>query len=89
MQLYKVARDTPDSDNDVMCTELKKDEGWKKSVNNSRPVSIASEPDRNDSKWIDIVSGKYVMRKRYMASISKYYLKCVSNANCIFFRAKI
>lgn len=57
-QLYLVARDTPDSDNDAMCTELKKDEGWKKSVNNSRPVSIASEPERNDNRWIDIVSGK-------------------------------
>lgn len=60
MQMYEVARDTPDSDNDVMCTELKKDEGWKKSitVSNSRPVSIASEPERNDNRWIDIVSGK-------------------------------
>lgn len=55
-----MARDTPDSDNDIMCTELKKDEGWKKStgINNSRPVSIASEPERNDNRWIDIVSGK-------------------------------
>lgn len=55
----EVARDTPDSDNDIMCTELKKDEGWKKStgINNSRPVSIASEPERNDNRWIDIVSG--------------------------------
>lgn len=53
-----MARDTPDSDNDVMCAELKKDEGWKKSVNSSRPASIVSEPERND-KWIDIVSGNY------------------------------
>lgn len=53
-----MARETPDSDNDAMCVELKKDEGWKKSVNNSRPVSIASEPDRSDKKWVDIVSGK-------------------------------
>lgn len=52
-----MARDTPDSDNDAMCAELKKDEGWKKSVNNSRPVSVASEPERNDNKWIDIISG--------------------------------
>lgn len=50
-----MARDTPDSDNDAMCAELKKDEGWKKSVNNSRPVSIASD---NDKKWVDIISGK-------------------------------
>lgn len=49
-----MARETPDSDNDVMCAELKKDEGWKKSVNNSRPVSISSEPEK---KWVDIVSG--------------------------------
>lgn len=51
---YSVARDTPDSDNDAMCAELKKDEGWKKSMNNSRPVSISSEPEK---KWVDIVSG--------------------------------
>lgn len=51
-----VTRETPDSDNDVTCAELKADEGWKKSVNNSRPVSIASEPE--DSKWINIVTGK-------------------------------
>lgn len=53
-RLYSVARETPDSDNDAMCAELKKDEGWKKSVNNSRPVSISSEPEK---KWVDIVSG--------------------------------
>lgn len=57
--LYKVARDTPDSDNDVMCAELKKDEGWKKSSNRSRPVSVSSEPDRSDKKWIDIISGNF------------------------------
>lgn len=52
-----MARDTPDSDNDAMCAELKKDEGWKKSVNNSRPVSIASE---HEKKWVNIISGKFI-----------------------------
>lgn len=51
-----MTRETPDSDNDATCAELKADEGWKKSVNNSRPVSIASEPENN--KWINVVSGK-------------------------------
>lgn len=50
-----VTRETPDSDNDATCAELKADEGWKKSVNKSRPASIASEPENN--KWISIVSG--------------------------------
>lgn len=54
---FAVTRETPDSDNDATCAELKADEGWKKSVNNSRPVSIASEPENN--KWITIVTGKY------------------------------
>lgn len=52
---YAVTRETPDSDNDATCAELKADEGWKKSVNKSRPASIASEPENN--KWISIVSG--------------------------------
>lgn len=53
-----MARDTPDSDNDAMCVELKKDEGWKKSIDSSRPVSIASDiTDRNEKRWVDIVSG--------------------------------
>lgn len=52
-----MARNTPDSDNDTMCDELKKDDGWNKSANNSRPVSVSSESDRSIKKWIDIVSG--------------------------------
>lgn len=59
----EVARDTPDSDNDVMCAELKKDEGWKKSVNNARPVSLISD---NEQKWVDIASG----------TILKLYFDC-------------
>lgn len=59
----EVARDTPDSDNDVMCAELKKDEGWKKSVNNTRPASLISD---NDQKWVDITSG----------TILKLYFDC-------------
>lgn len=54
----EVARDTPDSDNDAMCAELKKDEGWKKSVNNTRPVSLIS--DNNEQKWVDITSGTVI-----------------------------
>ncbi|XP_055308932.1 gamma-1-syntrophin isoform X5 [Sitodiplosis mosellana] len=58
----QLARDTPDSDNDAMCVELKKDEGWKKSFNNSRPVSVASDiTDRNDKKWVDIISVPLMM----------------------------
>lgn len=50
-----VSRETPDSDNDATCAELKADEGWKSSMsNNSRPISISSEPEK---RWVDIVSG--------------------------------
>lgn len=63
-----MARDTPDSDNDAMCVELKKDEGWKKSFNSSRPVSIASDiTDRNEKRWVDIVSG--------LSNHSRHFLK--------------
>ncbi|TMW40810.1 hypothetical protein DOY81_014110, partial [Sarcophaga bullata] len=55
------AKDTPDSDNDTTCAELKADEGYKSSVNNgtisrscSRPMSICSEPEK---KWVDVVAG--------------------------------
>lgn len=48
-------RETPDSDNDATCAELKADEGWKSSVKSSRPASIASEPEK---RWIDIVTGE-------------------------------
>lgn len=57
-----MAKDTPDSDNDTTCAELKADEGYKSSVNNgtisrscSRPMSICSEPEK---KWVDVVAGK-------------------------------
>lgn len=60
-----VAKDTPDSDNDTTCAELKADEGYKSSVNNggggtisrscSRPMSICSEPEK---RWMDVVAGK-------------------------------
>lgn len=62
MCIYAVAKDTPDSDNDTTCAELKADEGYKSSVNNgtisrscSRPMSICSEPEK---KWMDVVAGK-------------------------------
>lgn len=54
-----VSRETPESDNDATCAELKADEGWKSSINNSRPVSIISE-SAAEKKWVDIVSGKYL-----------------------------
>lgn len=49
----QLSRETPESDNDATCAELKADEVWK-SANNSRPVSISSEPE---NRWIDLVSG--------------------------------
>lgn len=53
-----VSRETPDSDNDATCAELKADEGWKSSMSNSsRPISISSEPEK---RWVDIVSGNFV-----------------------------
>lgn len=54
-----VSKETPDSDNDATCLELKADEGWKSATNrnNSRPVSISSEPP--EQRWIDLVSGKF------------------------------
>lgn len=57
-QMTSVSRETPDSDNDATCAELKADEGWKSSMtNNSRPISISSEPEK---RWVDIVSGNYL-----------------------------
>lgn len=55
--IYTVSKETPDSDNDATCAELKADEGFKSSVSNgsgSRPVSISSEPEK---KWVDVVQG--------------------------------
>ncbi|XP_046810072.1 gamma-2-syntrophin [Lucilia cuprina] len=61
----KLAKDTPDSDNDTTCAELKADEGYKSSVNNgtisrscSRPMSICSEPEK---KWVDVVAVPLMM----------------------------
>lgn len=58
-----VSKDTPDSDNDATCAELKADEGFKSSMNcsnstGSRPVSISSEPEK---KWVDVVTGKVLI----------------------------
>lgn len=77
-----MARDTPDSDNDLMCAELKKDEGWKKSINNSRPVSIVSEPDRNDNKWVNIVTGKRKFILECNHETSHFF---ADNLNCSIF----
>ncbi|KAJ6640624.1 Gamma-1-syntrophin [Pseudolycoriella hygida] len=55
----QLSRETPDSDNDATCAELKADEGWKSSMsNNSRPLSISSEPEK---RWVDIVSVPLMM----------------------------
>lgn len=54
-----VSRETPESDNDATCAELKADEGWKSSImknSTSRPVSIVSETN-SEKRWVDIVSG--------------------------------
>uniref|UniRef100_A0A182WBN4 PDZ domain-containing protein n=1 Tax=Anopheles minimus TaxID=112268 RepID=A0A182WBN4_9DIPT len=53
----QLSRETPESDNDATCAELKADENWK-SVNSSRPVSISSEPE---NRWIDLVSVPLMM----------------------------
>lgn len=60
--MFIVTKDTPDSDNDVTCAELKADEGYKSSVNSgtisrscSRPMSICSEPEK---RWTDVVAGR-------------------------------
>uniref|UniRef100_A0A1A9VSN7 PDZ domain-containing protein n=1 Tax=Glossina austeni TaxID=7395 RepID=A0A1A9VSN7_GLOAU len=64
----QLAKDTPDSDNDTTCAELKADEGYKSSVNNggggtisrscSRPMSICSEPEK---RWMDVVAVPLMM----------------------------
>jgi len=64
--MFAVTKDTPDSDNDVTCAELKADEGYKSSVNSgtisrscSRPMSICSEPEK---RWTDVVAGKHTFK---------------------------
>lgn len=61
MDFILVSKETPDSDNDATCLELKADEGWKSATNtnNSRPVSISSEPP--EQRWIDLVSVPLMM----------------------------
>ncbi|XP_037902850.1 gamma-1-syntrophin isoform X2 [Hermetia illucens] len=59
----QLSKDTPDSDNDATCAELKADEGFKSSMNcsnstGSRPVSISSEPEK---KWVDVVTVPLMM----------------------------
>ncbi|EDW91907.2 gamma-1-syntrophin isoform X1 [Drosophila teissieri] len=61
----QLTKDTPDSDNDVTCAELKADEGYKSSVNSgtisrscSRPMSICSEPEK---RWTDVVAVPLMM----------------------------
>ncbi|EDW74015.1 gamma-1-syntrophin [Drosophila tropicalis] len=61
----QLTKDTPDSDNDVTCAELKADEGYKSSVNSgtisrscSRPMSICSEPEK---RWTDVVTVPLMM----------------------------
>ncbi|XP_055702599.1 gamma-1-syntrophin isoform X1 [Phlebotomus papatasi] len=54
----QLSKETPDSDNDATCAELKADEGWKSSTSNSRPISVCSEPEK---KWVDIVSVPLMM----------------------------
>ncbi|XP_067633981.1 gamma-2-syntrophin isoform X3 [Eurosta solidaginis] len=61
----QLAKETPDSDNDATCAELKADEGYKSSVDNgtisrscSRPMSICSEPEK---KWVEVVAVPLMM----------------------------
>ncbi|EDS41472.1 syntrophin [Culex quinquefasciatus] len=60
----QLSRETPESDNDATCAELKVNvggvgqSGKKYSANNSRPVSISSEPE---NRWIDLVSVPLMM----------------------------
>ncbi|KAH8347849.1 hypothetical protein KR084_001642 [Drosophila pseudotakahashii] len=61
----QLTKDTPDSDNDATCAELKADEGYKSSVNSgtisrscSRPMSICSEPEK---RWTDVVAVPLMM----------------------------
>lgn len=68
--VFTVSRETPDSDNDATCAELKADEGWKSSMsNNSRPISICSEPEK---RWVDIVSGEYAKIDRNIQCLMSY-----------------
>lgn len=67
-----VTKDTPDSDNDTTCLQLKADEGFRMStqqttgMQNSRPTSLCSEPTVDNAaqqckKWVDTVSVPLMM----------------------------
>lgn len=59
----QLSKETPDSDNDATCAELKADEGWRSATSNnssgSRPTSICSEP--SERRWVDIISVPLMM----------------------------
>jgi gamma-syntrophin len=68
-----VSKETPESDNDKTCAELKADEGWKTAQNNghnnsSRPVSVGSEPEQTINannvvtpRWVEVISVPLMM----------------------------
>lgn len=68
-----MTKDTPDSDNDTTCLQLKADEGFRMStqqqqqqgVPNSRPTSLCSEPAVDNAaqckKWVDMVAVPLMM----------------------------
>lgn len=56
-----MSRETPDSDNDATCAELRNDEKFMSSVDNSRPVSMVSDAAPNEKRWVDIVSGNFAI----------------------------
>lgn len=81
MHTFLVSRETPDSDNDATCAELKADEGWKSSMmkhSTSRPVSIISESNTSgtEKRWVNIVSGK---------ANSRMLVRVESLKNCMLF----
>ncbi|XP_065089912.1 gamma-1-syntrophin-like, partial [Ochlerotatus camptorhynchus] len=77
----QLSRETPESDNDATCAELKADEVWK-SANNSRPVSISSEPE---NRWIDLVSGEWrnVSFLRFCCSLSGFLLQALGSPELV------
>ena len=83
-----VTKDTPDSDNDTTCLQLKADEGFRQStqqqqtapggVNGSRPSSLCSDQlvvdnaTTQSKKWVDAVSVPLMM-----AYITRYiFVSC-------------
>lgn len=61
----QLSKETPDSDNDATCAELKADEGWRTATSNnsggsgSRPTSVCSET--SEKRWVDIISVPLMM----------------------------